>query len=252
MPDQTTRPASTVELIAHRGYTLHYPENTLLALRAAIDAGARFLEVDVQLAADGTPLLFHDDTLERVCGVPGAIHDYDTAALSRLRASEFDRFGYRYAQTPIAALADLCSLLAAKPEVTAFVEIKALSLAQFGVSYVLERILPPLESLPEQVVLISFEREVLAAARERSKLRIGGVVERWRDRRALKDLSPDFLFCDVGGLPRWGRLRFGRAHLAVYEVDDAAQALRLAERGVQFIETFAVGEMRRVLASHAA
>ena len=59
------------EHVAHRGYTRHYPENTLIGIEAAIQAGARYVEVDVQLAADKTPILFHDRNLKRVCGVQG-------------------------------------------------------------------------------------------------------------------------------------------------------------------------------------
>ena len=39
------------DLVAHRGYALRYPENTLAAFQAAITAGARFVECDVQLSA---------------------------------------------------------------------------------------------------------------------------------------------------------------------------------------------------------
>jgi len=35
------------ELVAHRGYAFRYPENTLLAIKAAVDAGAKFVEFDV-------------------------------------------------------------------------------------------------------------------------------------------------------------------------------------------------------------
>ncbi|HEY9197768.1 MAG TPA: glycerophosphodiester phosphodiesterase family protein, partial [Gammaproteobacteria bacterium] len=47
-------------LIAHRGYAARHPENTLSALQAAVAAGARWLEFDVQLSADHEPVLLHD------------------------------------------------------------------------------------------------------------------------------------------------------------------------------------------------
>jgi glycerophosphoryl diester phosphodiesterase len=241
------------QLVAHRGYTRHYPENTVPALDAAIAAGARYVEVDVQLSADRIPMLFHDDTLDRVCGVPGAIADYDAATLRTLPAREFDRFGYRYAQTPVATLSDLCDLLKRHPGVTAFVEIKTNTLARFDVPTVLSQILPLLQPLAPRCVLISFDDVVLGAARGQGWQRVGGVIERWRERKrpSLRALAPEFLFCDVAGLPRWGRLRAGGAQLVVYEVDDARLALRLAARGVPYIETFAVGELAAQLATLA-
>ena len=54
--------------LAHRG--LHGPEiveNSRSAFEAAVDAGYG-VELDVQLSADGVPVVFHDDTLERLAG----------------------------------------------------------------------------------------------------------------------------------------------------------------------------------------
>lgn len=60
---------------AHRG--LHtkdktVPENSLPAFRAAAEAGYG-VELDIQLSRDGQVVVFHDDTLDRVCGVHGRV-----------------------------------------------------------------------------------------------------------------------------------------------------------------------------------
>ncbi len=239
----------TPEVVAHRGYTLHYPENTLVGIEAAIAAGARFVEVDVQLAADEVPVLFHDRTLERVCDAPGAIPDYTLAQLKRFRAKEFDRFGYRYAQVPIATLAELVESLQSHPSVTAFIEIKQAAIERFGVDAVLARVLRQLEPIAARAVIISFSVPVLVGARERGWRQIGVVVDRWRQRRdaAIRALAPEYLFVDVDGLPRWRRLRFGESKIVIYEVADAALARRLGKRGADMVETFAVGELRAAL-----
>ncbi len=68
---------------AHRG--LHgngIPENSMPAFAAAIREGYG-IETDVQLTADGIPVLFHDDTLDRICGVPGRVRDFTLAELQR-------------------------------------------------------------------------------------------------------------------------------------------------------------------------
>ena len=96
-----------------------------------------------------------------------------------------------------------------------------------------------------QTVLISYALDALLAARGQWPA-VGAVLDKWRERRqrAVRALNPEYLFCDVDGLPRFGKLRFGAARIVIYEVDDPGQALRLAARGVDFIETFACGEMR--------
>jgi glycerophosphoryl diester phosphodiesterase len=72
--------------IAHRG--LHSRakgriENTAPAFLAAIAKGYG-IECDLQAAKDGTPMVFHDDKLERLTGEPGRISLHTPAALARL------------------------------------------------------------------------------------------------------------------------------------------------------------------------
>jgi glycerophosphoryl diester phosphodiesterase len=55
-------------VIGHRGAAALWPENTLPSFRAARDAGAVMIEFDVQQSADGELFVFHDHTLERLCG----------------------------------------------------------------------------------------------------------------------------------------------------------------------------------------
>ena len=71
---------------AHRG--LHdkpsIPENSMAAFRRAVEYGYP-VEFDVHLIADGSLVVFHDETLERETGAAGKIEDYDITNLSRLR-----------------------------------------------------------------------------------------------------------------------------------------------------------------------
>lgn len=58
-------PAMTVITFAHRGGRADLPENTLPAFRRALDVGARGLESDARLSADGEVMLVHDDRIRR-------------------------------------------------------------------------------------------------------------------------------------------------------------------------------------------
>uniref|UniRef100_L2G5N2 Glycerophosphoryl diester phosphodiesterase n=1 Tax=Colletotrichum fructicola (strain Nara gc5) TaxID=1213859 RepID=L2G5N2_COLFN len=72
----SSSPATTLpQAIAHRGYKALYPENTLLAFRAALDAGAHALETDLHLTKDGVVVLSHDGTLKRCFGVDKKINE---------------------------------------------------------------------------------------------------------------------------------------------------------------------------------
>ncbi len=235
----------TPELIAHRGYPLRFPENTLPGIAAALRAGARWVEIDVQLTADRVPVLFHDATLERLCAAPGAVHHYSLAALGALRAQDPGRFGERFSAVRIPTLEALATLLGDWPQVTLFVEIKPEAVVQFGSSAVYGPVARALTAIRERAVLISFDHDFLLAAHRQGWTSLGAVVERWDDldHPLLANILPSYLFTDVEQLPPTGSLVRPGARLAVYEVGDPAIALSLAARGADLIETFAVVEM---------
>ena len=54
---------------AHRGDSSVYRENTLEAIKSAIEKGADVVEIDVHLSSDGEVIVIHDPTLERLWGV---------------------------------------------------------------------------------------------------------------------------------------------------------------------------------------
>ena len=56
-------------VVAHRGYSGRYPENTASAFEAAIGASADMIELDVCLTKDRIPVVIHDQTLERTTAV---------------------------------------------------------------------------------------------------------------------------------------------------------------------------------------
>lgn len=60
-------------IIAHRGFSGRFPENTLAAVRGALAVPVDMVEVDVQQTADNKIVVFHDDLLRRLCGIPGRI-----------------------------------------------------------------------------------------------------------------------------------------------------------------------------------
>ncbi|MEG9434219.1 glycerophosphodiester phosphodiesterase family protein [Terriglobus sp. ADX1] len=79
-PQASYRPAPSLSaapgkivVISHRGEHLHHPENTLAAFRAAADAGADYIELDVRTTADGKLILMHDKTLDRTTNGTGDV-----------------------------------------------------------------------------------------------------------------------------------------------------------------------------------
>jgi glycerophosphoryl diester phosphodiesterase len=234
-----------MQLVAHRGNAREYPENTLPAFQSALDLGARHLELDVQLSADGVPVVLHDATLRRTAGRGGRVFDLTAAELARIEAAEPRRFGERYRGTTIPLLTDALHLLDARPDVTLFVEIKRESLTRFGLDEVVGPIVKMCAPWRAQCVAISFDLAAITRARELGAAAIGWVLSDVRDktRLACDALAPEYLFVDWKKLPRTGALWRGPWRWVVYEVDSRPTAHALAARGVEFIETMAVREM---------
>jgi glycerophosphoryl diester phosphodiesterase len=76
----------SLAIIGHRGAPRVAPENTLLAIARAFEAGATMVEVDVHLSRDGVPVIIHDDTLERTTNGKGPVSALSLGELKNLDA----------------------------------------------------------------------------------------------------------------------------------------------------------------------
>lgn len=110
-----------VGIISHRGAAAVAPENTLSATSIAIELGADFIEVDVQLTADGVPVLMHDDTLDRTTNGRGAVSAHTFAEIRALDAGSW--FSADFAGEQVPTLEEFVDLLAPAPT-GALVELK--------------------------------------------------------------------------------------------------------------------------------
>ena len=79
-------PQSDVRIIGHRGAAAVAPENTLASFRAAAALGVRWVEMDVSVLADGAPVIFHDEELERCSNGRGRLTEVDFAYVQQLDA----------------------------------------------------------------------------------------------------------------------------------------------------------------------
>lgn len=82
---QTTPSRDRPVVIAHRGFSAAAPEHTFAAWDLALDAGADYLEQDLQMTADGVLVVLHDDTLDRTArgeGCTGPVRERTLAQLA--------------------------------------------------------------------------------------------------------------------------------------------------------------------------
>jgi len=117
-------PTGAPRVIAHRGFALDAPENTLLAFERALALGVTHLETDVRATRDGTPVLWHDETVERVGGLAARIADLTLDELRGIDLGTEQR------------VATLREALTAFPDARFNIDVKSLDAADASVAVV--------------------------------------------------------------------------------------------------------------------
>lgn len=219
-------------VMAHRGLSARAPENTLAAVRAAHAAGCRWVELDVQLLGDGTPVIWHDARLNRCSHSRGRLADLDRQRARRVDAGS--RFAPRFRGEPMASLEAMLAL----------VETLGLGLnLEFKLhrgrdpAALVDTVLPLVERClpPSRWLASSFDRRALHALRRHrpdpQRLRLGIIDKRlprrWREE--VRELDAFSLHLD------WRRLREPQARavaaspcrLVAYTVNQPRIARRL-------------------------
>jgi glycerophosphoryl diester phosphodiesterase len=93
-------------VIAHRGNHTVYPETTLAAIKAAIEAGAAYVEIDVRETKDSVPILMHDVTVNRTTNGIGNVYALMYDELKNLSVKSLD--GKQYQIPNLEEVLQLC------------------------------------------------------------------------------------------------------------------------------------------------
>jgi len=155
-------------LIAHRGYSAAAPENTLAAVRAAHAAGARWVELDVQLLGDSTAVIWHDSDIARCSDGRGELKHLDWAQAQKLDVGGW--FNDDFAGERMASLSAMLDLLNAL-EMGVNMELKVNK--GHDPRLLVETCLPLMlaELPPERLIISSFNQQALQACREQADAR---------------------------------------------------------------------------------
>ena len=233
-------------LVAHRGYQSKYPENTAVGLNQAIEAGALFIELDVQFSLDQLPIIYHDTNLVRVSNLNIEVSKTLRATLLKYSAYEPSRLGDQFIDEKIAPLEILVDILRRNPLVTAFVEIKDEAIQHCSRSLISQTIQAILDPVRDQTVIMSFDYALALAAREAQWPQVGVVLHRWEhlDNPLIRQARPDYIYADHKIIPAYFALEAAQqltnCKLVTYEVGDTLLAQQLLGRGVDMLETFEI------------
>lgn len=228
-------------IIGHRGAARHAPENTLASMKKAALLGAKWVEFDAKLTADGKVILLHDDTLDRTTTGKGPAAKQTAVQLDHLDAGSW--FSADYASEKIPSLEAVIDCLKTLG-VGANVEIKPCPGREEetgrAVATLLQKQWP--KSLPAPI-LSSFKADALAGAQavapmlERAYLLDRDFGE-WRDHcRRLKCTGLHVWHGSVTGPEMVQEARKAGLVVRVYTVNNLARARLLLDWGVAGIVT---------------
>lgn len=225
-------------IVAHRGYSAAYPENSLLAMLAAIASGARAVECDIQFTQDGVPVLYHDASGQRLSAQPVDITQSSWQAIKQWPNHYPQRFQHQFAGNKISRLADMVTVIH-RHEVEWFIEIKHESLAHMTLDHAMQAVYDQVQSVQSKVWIISFVPEVISWAKQRG-LQTGWVLPAFNSKihNQADQLSPDLLIVDTRKVIEPARL--WPAQWMVYVVN-TRQDYEIWRSRVKWIETDDIG-----------
>lgn len=242
-------------VVAHRGASGDAPENTLPAFRLAWEQGADAVEGDFHLTGDGHIVCIHDGDTEKVAGVKRIVRE---STLEELKALDVGRWkDPRFAGTRIPTFQEVCAVIPADKKF--FIEIKCGS----EIVPVLLEAVAESALQDEQIVIISFKKEVVQAIRaERPRWTVNWLFgfdskDAEAPQRQLPEILRTLEEVQASGLGSNHHPGLAPDHLArlaaagfphhVWTVNDEPTARRFLEMGSRSVTTDFPGRLRKAL-----
>jgi glycerophosphoryl diester phosphodiesterase len=226
------------QVLAHRGFSGRFPENTMRAFREAVSAGADGVEFDVQRTRDGELVVIHDERLDYSTEAQGWVHDYSWPELRRVRLRP--RSGGPVYEDTIPHLDEVLGYLS-DHETRIIVELKNAQVPYDGLG---EQVLTALAGhrLTPRTIISSFNHPSILGVKEIDPEVTTGIIlagclhDFWGYARSVK---ADALHLHRGFVHA-GLVRAAQAEgflVNTYTVDDELEIRRMLDAGVDGIIT---------------
>lgn len=230
-------------LFAHRGMSSLAPENTLAAFALCGQHGIRWIECDVDILADGTVVVSHDDTLDRCTDQSGHLAELTKADLGDIDAGSW--FHDDFIGEPIPTFEQLITL-ANQHELNINVEIKSCSAGWAMTDKLIANVITALAQLDtgRELIVSSFNHLALAEfKRRRPQTSVACLFEAaslgddWES--VMQACGADYIHPEDQSLTQAMVARFKSSgyKINVYTVNDLARANQLFNWGVDGVFT---------------
>lgn len=228
-------------VIAHRGASAYYPENTLPAFRGAAEMGAEMIELDVTMSGDGVPVVFHDAKLHKHTNGSGLVSNHSLAELKKLDAGGW--FSSEYAGEEIPTLEEVLQF--AQGKIAVNIEIKTEAVTDRVEGGVEEKAIALVKEygMEDHVLFSSFDYRAVAHLKELAPSLSAALLyspkqsDKQLPSQLLAGYRADAFNCHYSQLNR-KRLRDIREHeipVFIYTVNRERRMRRLIGQGVKGI-----------------
>ena len=220
------------EIMAHRGASLAAPENTMAAVRSAIDSGAQWVEIDVQETADGEVVVIHDSDLQKIGRVPLGVATSELEELQEVDIGSW--FGEEFSEERIPTLDQVLRLC--KDRIRVNIELK-----YYGAQQQLEKRVAEIvdaNAMADQVVVMSLSLDGIRKMRQLRPAWTLGLLSSVAVGN-LAALDVDFLALNARFASRHliRRMHEQGKDIMVWTINDPVGMSAMASRGVDVIIT---------------
>ncbi|MDD4112008.1 MAG: glycerophosphodiester phosphodiesterase family protein [Herbinix sp.] len=222
------------EIFAHRGNSYTAPENTLSALKSAIEEKADGAEIDIQMTKDGEIVLMHDSSLYRTAGINALIAQLNYSQLVDIDVGSWFSPAFKGEKIPTLEEAlELC-----KGELTLMIEVKSGHYEEYDIA---RRVVKNVEEMgmDQDVIVASFNLNVLKEVKKLNNSISTCLILRFaygniEEVEYVDIFSLESRFVQKGVIKS---IRNGGKALAVWTVNESKQMAYLGELGVDAIIT---------------
>lgn len=229
-----------VSIYAHRGMSGTFPENTMTAFQAALDAGVEGIELDVQMSKDGHLVIIHDEQINRTTNGKGYVKDLTLDELLGLDAGGWFSSDFIGEGLPSLQLV-LEWLVEEGNDLTLNIELKNDIIAYEGME---RKVLDLIDryQIQDRVIISSFNAPSLKKVKAiNPNISVGYLIAGVKQDaiKVARDIGADAIHCQPSfALSTYGREAIEKGYpLRVYTVNERAVKEQLVETGVEVIMT---------------
>jgi len=224
-------------VVAHRGASGNYPENTIVAYNEALKHGIQILEIDVRLTRDNEIVAFHDEILNRIANINSPIEELSTKEIANIDVGKW--FGNNFTEK-IPTLREVIDII--KDKAYLIIELKSNNNNREFFSKKLFEIINE-RNFNDFILLASFDTGLIKLIKQNHPSSLACII---RDpnsnklpHKLIDETNADGVICSIDELndELISDIKINKIPVGVYDVDTVEQLTKCLQANVLGIGT---------------